>query len=401
MGTKRELAPFVSRLIADCGEGPFLDLFAGTCSVASAVGANREIWSNDTQLFATEVARALTMSRDFPMRSARAADLLFPAYQKNMTALTERLAPFLAREREAIEAGSVPAVQRLHAEIPSVLNDSNVAAARARLARRPKTFPYRLFAYSYGGTYFGLRQSVQMDSVRFAIDQASASGRLGASDRRWLLLALCQSAARVATSTGHFAQYLKIGAKNKRWFCAQRKRSVWIGMLDAIDDFFPIGPARWRLQNRVFRRDAVSLLKYLRSRKESPGVIYADPPYTQDQYSRYYHIYETLLLYDYPRITGTGRYRGNRYTSQFSMKRHVMDSIEKLISHSASLSCELVLSYPENGLLDEPSKTIRNALKSHYAAVDEPVVVNHIHSSMGASKGSESSPVKELIFRAR
>jgi len=45
-------------------------------------------------------------------------------------------------------------------------------------------------------------------------------------------------------------------------------------------------------QNRVEVSDALSLLKS--SRVSSVTAVYADPPYTKDQYSRYYHVYETM-----------------------------------------------------------------------------------------------------------
>ena len=40
------------------------------------------------------------------------------------------------------------------------------------------------------------------------------------------------------------------------------------------------------------------LAKGIRGMKQRPAIIYADPPYTDDQYSRFYHLYETALLYD-------------------------------------------------------------------------------------------------------
>ena len=82
----------------------------------------------------------------------------------------------------------------------------------------------------------------------------------------------------------------------------------------------PIGSAGWRSRNRVFAQDANSLLAELCHLPDRPAVIYADPPYTDDQYSRYYHLYETLLYYDYPEALGTGRYRPDRFRSQYSLK---------------------------------------------------------------------------------
>lgn len=36
---------------------------------------------------------------------------------------------------------------------------------------------------------------------------------------------------------------------------------------------------------------------------EDTTVVYADPPYTRDHYSRYYHTFETICLRDVPEIS--------------------------------------------------------------------------------------------------
>ena len=74
----------------------------------------------------------------------------------------------------------------------------------------------------------------------------------------------------------------------------------------------PEGNAKWRKGNRTFRREAIRLLQELPQSKTRPSVVYADPPYTRDHYSRYYHLLDTLLLYDYPDPVGKGQYRLDR-----------------------------------------------------------------------------------------
>src|SRR5690606_8432952 len=56
------------------------------------------------------------------------------------------------------------------------------------------------------------------------------------------------------------------------------------------------------------------------------GFIYADPPYTDMQYSRYFHLLNTLVDYQYPEMTiyrgslSKGLYTENRYQSPLSQK---------------------------------------------------------------------------------
>lgn len=401
MGTKRYLAPRVAELVAECRSGPFLDLFSGTCALATSVGMARPIWSNDVQLFASEVARALTQSKGLPIRSSQSADLLVSDYQNNYAALHKRWQKCYEMEESLLVDGSFQSIEEFESSIPNVRDHRNMEIERRRLAKAPDTFPYRLFSISYAGSYFGLKQCFQIDSIRFAINRGYRARKLSVTDRRWLLLALCQSMVRSSATTGHFAQCLKINSKNGKRYLAQRRQSVWANMLDALDEFKPIGASTWRAENRVFRRDASSLLQYLQNRKESPAVIYADPPYTGDQYSRYYHIYETLLLYDYPSCDGIGRYRPNRFCSDFSLKRKFLPAFELLAKRAAELTSELIVSYPEKGLIDNAEDHVLKILGDNFKFVREPYVLDHVHSSLGASNSGYQNPVRELLFYAR
>ena len=54
------------------------------------------------------------------------------------------------------------------------------------------------------------------------------------------------------------------------------------------------------------------------------GLVYADPPYTDMQYSRYYHLLNVAAKYEYPKLTITkngytkGLYTEGRYQSKLS-----------------------------------------------------------------------------------
>jgi adenine-specific DNA-methyltransferase len=52
--------------------------------------------------------------------------------------------------------------------------------------------------------------------------------------------------------------------------------------------------------------------------------VYLDPPYTRDEYSRYYHVLETIVLYESGPVSGKGRLpqRGlaNRFASTFNSR---------------------------------------------------------------------------------
>ena len=49
----------------------------------------------------------------------------------------------------------------------------------------------------------------------------------------------------------------------------------------------------------IFREDTNALVKKIKA-----DVVYIDPPYNSRQYSRFYHILETLTKWDHPTLYG-------------------------------------------------------------------------------------------------
>jgi adenine-specific DNA methylase len=84
-------------------------------------------------------------------------------------------------------------------------------------------------------------------------------------------------------------------------------------------------------------------------------IIYADPPYTRDHYSRFYHVLETLCLRDDPKIstvrignkdfTSRGIYRQNRHQSPFCIKSQAPTAFLNLFRRVRQLNVPLVISY--------------------------------------------------------
>jgi len=378
-----------------------LDLFSGMCAVASAVAPNRPVWCNDVQYFAANVAAALFKSEAPPPKSRDSADLAYPYYSENKKALVDRFQEHLEEEQNGLATENVPYIDRLNNTLPHVATSVSLEREREHLARDSKSFPYRLFSITFAGGYLGLYQSIEVDAIRYAADRLFEEGILSRESHRWFILALCQAVSKVSTTTGHFAQYIKIKDRNKRTYLSQRRKSVWVAWLGSLDHLAPICGGRWRTRNRVFQEDAQSLLERLSSTADLPSIIYADPPYTDDQYSRYYHLYETLILYDYPRSTGVGRYRAQRFSSHFSLKSKVREAFDHMIGGCAKLGSNLVVSYPENGLLPNAKRSILSLLRKYFSHGEIARLVPHQHSSLGASKGKEKYSVTEMIFFAR
>jgi adenine-specific DNA-methyltransferase len=392
MGTKRELAPAVVGVVDMAQPGIVLDVFSGMCSVGEALAPKRQIWTNDVQVFAYEVATALFTAADDPLGRVAAADIHFDSYLDHMTLLTSEFSHSMEAEAELLSTEDFDSFQLRYAAFKAIFAEEHATFCKA---------PYSLFTLQYADTFFGLGQAMEIDAVVASIEDAVREGAVTADHRRWLKIGLGRAMLRVSNSTGHFAQFLKPKDRSFRTFMRQRRRQIWSEWLIAIDEMAPAGPSEWRRGNRSFNQDSLKLLPTLVGMPERPSVIYADPPYTDDQYSRYYHILETLILYDYPEMTGGGLYRTERFRTPFSIKSLAARALDELIEAVAKTGADFVLSYPTNGLVYEGGGDPEEILKRHFRSVECCHALAHSHSTFGASKGAAKSAVTEQIYLGR
>jgi adenine-specific DNA-methyltransferase len=392
MGTKRRLAPAVAEVVGHAQSGAMLDVFSGMCSVGEAVAPSRQVWGNDLQVFASTVAHALLKSKRSPLSALECADMHFDAFQNQKRRLTKFFSPALQGENALLDACSYREFLVANAQANQALE---AAKANCRI-RSP-----HLFSITYAGNYFGVSQAIEADSIVAAIRSSARLGKVNADEARWCTIALGRALLRISNSPGHFAQYLKPKSTNFYRYLRLRRRSLWSEWLSSIAVLAPIGTQTWRGQNRVFNQDATDLLKRLARSKVEVGVVYADPPYTRDQYSRFYHILETLCLYDYPPITHKGLYRTKRHQTEFCSRTAASSSISKLIHASAKLGADLIISYPRNGIADLSVREMRGLIGQHYRSVDVSFELTHHHSTFGASNGSANTKTTELIYFAR
>jgi adenine-specific DNA-methyltransferase len=401
MGTKHRIADQVANVVASQGDGPVLDLFSGVSALGRELVGERPIWCNDIQHFAFNVSAALFTSGNDTRLEPRQISVCRAYFDTNFSALSEWMNGDLSTEDQVIAANDQIALGDLCRKFVSRCEGKANISLRLDLSRASSKYPYRLFTITYAGGYIGVRQAMEIDSIRYAIDQLAVSGAIDCEARRWLIVALCHTMFRISNSTGHFAQYLKMKPNNAYRFLLNRRRSAWEIWCESFHSLIPLGKKEWRATNRVYCEEATSLLENFLEQGERPAVIYADPPYTADHYSRYYHLLETLILYDYPEISSKGQYRPGRYYSQFSIKTKVQAAFAELISTAAKLESTIVISYPEHGLLTNPKDFLTSLLRSHYRKSGVAAEISHQHSSLGASKGHEKSPVTEIVYVGR
>ena len=401
LGNKRKLVDQINEAIDDVGNpgNHVLDLFAGSCCVGYSLKSTHQVTSNDNQIYSFHLAKALIENESDRPSALEAALELDEVYYSHRYSLARRLNHDLNLERDLLLAGSrqPDAIRRYQAychRTPYI----NSLGARCELAgivrearlfrsRSSSTNPWTLFTTYFANTYFGLWQCVEIDALRKAIDEA-ASCQNGWRKHVYLA-ALIYTLSQTVSSPGHFAEYFKPhSAKAFGRIQRERTKSIWATFLSNVTLVSSMVLKSTRM-HRVLSQDWTAALTHhaLRS-DEGPGVIYADPPYTADHYSRYYHVLDTLIRYDYPSSDGAGRYRSNRQASRFSIKSKAPDEFDALAKSASRSGASLVLSYSNRGVLS--LETLTRICKRHYKSVHRRSIP-HRHSNQGRAT-SECSP---------
>ncbi|RLA83681.1 MAG: adenine methyltransferase [Epsilonproteobacteria bacterium] len=143
----------------------------------------------------------------------------------------------------------------------------------------PDTIKENYFSKNFGTKYFSHDSSKIIGFIREDIEQNKES--LSNKEYNILIASLLYSTDRIANTVGHYDAYFKKAS---------------------IEDKFlmkPIEPLNHKSKITIYQEDANKLVRNI-----STDIAYIDPPYNSRQYSRFYHLLETLTKWDKPALHG-------------------------------------------------------------------------------------------------
>ncbi len=410
LGSKLRLLDAIGEAVdrVDPAGGPAVDLFSGSGVVAARLAERRPVTAVDIQEYSRVLCSALLAPER--LSPADAAELAGLARRSEHERAGGALAHLIEHEAacleaaaggeheslaELLESGSMLAFERGEGPAPGALADALRAAGEGSSGG--------VMTRYYGGVYFSYRQALQLDCLVECV-------RALAPDEIDLALAAVIAAASESVSSvgSQFAQPVRPrdaagSPKGALLNAVARKRET-----DAIDAF---GRWAWRLANDGGARHASSALRadyreFLRACSEPVSVIYADPPYTRDHYSRFYHVLETLALGDTPAVSTTnlnggtrlsrGLYRAERHQSPFCIRSQAADAFTDLFAGARRLQAPLVLSYsPYAENSSERPRVLSVArvvelAREHYPGVEVESVAELAHSKFNAAHRNTS-----------
>lgn len=227
------------------------------------------------------------------------------------------------------------------------LDESNLRTeALQRRARQLCSGPLggarHLIWQRYGGHYFSPKQALTFDAMRRALPEDREL-------RTSCLAAMVIAASQCAASPGHTAQPFKATGGAAKYL-----REAW-----ARDPFVLVGRAARRLGALHAMRPGVAKeadANEVASTLRETDLVFVDPPYSGVQYSRFYHVLETVARGDCGPVDGVGRYPPppERPNSRYSRVGRSKQAMRELLETLAGRGCTVVVTFPEeecsNGL---------------------------------------------------
>ena len=145
----------------------------------------------------------------------------------------------------------------------------------------------------------------------------------------------------------------------------------------------------------IYREDANKLAQQI-----SADVTYIDPPYNSRQYSRFYHVYETLVKWDKPKLYGVAMKPEEENMSDYC-KSKALDAFRDLIFKLNTRY--IVVSY--NNTYNSKSSSSANKIKLEEIQevlneVGETMIYKHSHHAFNAGK-TEFDNHMEYLFVTR
>lgn len=365
LGSKLRVLEFIKQVVdeLDYEKNGICDLFSGTGSVSQYFSSERKVVSVDIQNYSNIICSALLIPSSDKFTRSFTKDLKTSKFIAEYIKVFE---PLITLEDSVVNG-------KLSLNLESVCNFLENASLYAYLSNEEngnlipelksafektetnlKDYKSNSFIATkyFGGVYFSFKQSVILDAILSEIEKTDPKYH------NILLASILSTASDIVNTVGkQFAQPIRPRNKNgepKKGIIKQLRKDRNIDVLDLYNQWINkyLNNQTTDYNHQILKVDYKEALKNL---SDDVRVVYADPPYTRDHYSRFYHGLETISLRDFPKISKTkiggkeklsrGLYREEREQSDFCIRSKAPKAFEELFKLVAEKDRILILSY--------------------------------------------------------
>jgi adenine-specific DNA methylase len=349
-------------------QGYVLDLFSGSSIVSQAFSNNGiKVISNDVQKFSGIISNTF-LKIDFDIKDLDISpEILFKndIFDEEFFQIYKY---YIEQEELFLNDKNTNDLLKLYENFPLLWNDvksktlkiNEIISKLALHINEPAFDIAPLFTTLYAGTYFGILQSIKIDIFRNRIEDLARANKISTWQYNLFLTSLISVISKIVNSAGkHFAQPIKFENIIKNELLESRLFKNRLIDIDTLlsetisQNLDKIKTNITPTSNLVLSMSMESIIQKT-DKLPSIDLIYADPPYTAQQYSRFYHIPEILIDYKVPELqihrgkTTTGIYPENKFKSRFCSVSKAPDAFTDLFNLTKKTDSTLVLSYSES-----------------------------------------------------
>lgn len=240
-----------------------------------------------------------------------------------------------------------------------------------------KTIAENYVSQNFGDKYFEYSDAKLIGLIRENIQKSWVEKKINHREYSILLASLLYSFDRCANTVGHYEAYIKNkGIRSS--FCYEL-----------------IQPLDTNVSFEFYREDANKLCRNI-----SADLAFLDPPYNSRQYSRFYHVMETITKWDKPSLSGSAMKPPEENMSEYcrtSAPQAFADLVENLNVKN------IVVTY--NNTYDSKSSSSRNKItleqiRETLERKGRTQVFEKSYRRFNAGKTTTSNH-KELVFITR
>lgn len=367
MGSKRSmllngLGDAISQTLP--GHQRFVDLFAGSAAVSWHVAHKFDIpvLAADLQQYSVVLAQSvLSRTSILPLN-------VFQRWKDRAEARVKNSDFFVAANSIQSRIGS--------ANLAALSADAKQLSAQATSA----------ITAAYAGYYYSPLQALWLDALRASLPAKQEESAV-------CLAALIWAASRCAAAPGHTAQPFKPNASAGKFLCEAWKRDVVTISAAAFDAIASLYSKR---NGEFLKADANNLAPNLRE----TDLVFLDPPYSGVQYSRFYHVLETLASNSEIQVDGEGRYPPPhlRPQSDYSKQSASLSAFRDLLASLSRSGASAIVTFPAGKASNGLSGDVVREVAESYFKIKTAKVSGKFSTLGGNSKTRHARQISEELI---
>ena len=235
---------------------------------------------------------------------------------------------------------------------------------------------------AYGGHYFSPYQAIVFDLL---LDYIPAFE----PEKTVFHGAIIAAASKCVASPGHTAQPFQPTPTAIDYILEAWSKDP---LSEVTKELFNICPRHAIIKGQAVKKNAFTVIDAL----SENDLVFIDPPYSSVQYSRFYHVLETIAVNQKFSVSGKGRYPeiSKRPQSTFSNTGQSKEAIETLLRRLALRHSSIIITFPKNLCSNGLSGEYIKNLGEKYFYVNYYIYPSRM-STLGGNNKNRRSRIKQ------